>query len=343
MSTNNAFDVTPAGLIPLCRTILESGKVPFVLGPPGLGKSTMASYLAAEANRPFRDIRLAYYSPTDVGGMPYLDRDTNSMKFAPMGLLPTEAGSFIMLDEFPLAPRATQNAALQLVLDGRVGDYVLPPDTWIMMAGNRSEDRCFGDRLSPAMINRVVVIRLKPSLEDWVEWAFDADIDPILTAYVRFNPASLLDFDPTKWDGETNFASPRSWEALNKVMQTSSFKKLPRDLRRILICGTIGTAAGNEFCGYLEVYEDLPSLESVLIDPDTAPLPKEASAKIAAAAMISNHTTAQTLAPLMRYASRFEKMFEVFYIKSIVARNSKLLATADLIRWVTSNKDVFQS
>lgn len=343
MAKNQAFDVTPAGLVPLCRTIMEAGKVPFVLGPPGLGKSTMAATLASMVGRPFKDIRLAYYSPTDVGGMPYLDRETNSMKFAPMGLLPTEPGGFVMLDEFPLAPRATQNAALQLVLDGRVGDYVLPRDTWIMMAGNRSEDRCFGDRLSPAMVNRVVVIRLKPHLEDWVEWAFDAGIDPIISAYVRFNPNSLLDFDPTKWDGEGNFASPRSWEALHKLMQTPSFKQIPRDLRRILITGTVGPATGNEFVGYLEVYEDLPSIESVLMDPEKAPLPTEASAKIAAAAMVSNHTTRATLGTLMRYASRFDKMFEVFYIKSAVARDKTILSTPEIIRWVTSNKSVFQS
>lgn len=343
MSKNQAFDVTPAGLIPLCRTIMESGKVPFVLGPPGLGKSTMMAYLAAEVNRPFKDIRLAYYSPTDVGGMPYLDRESNRMKFAPMGLLPTEPGGFVMLDEFPLAPRATQNAALQLVLDGRVGDYVLPDNTWMALAGNRAEDRCFGDRLSPAMINRVVTIRLKPDLDSWVEWAFDAGIDPIITAYVRFNPASLLDFDPTKWDGESNFASPRSWETLHRQMQTPSFKTLPRDLRRALITGTVGNATGNEFVGYLEVYEDLPSIESVLMDPMKAPLPKEASARIAAAAMVSNHTDKKTLGTLMQYAGRFEKMFEVFYIKSIVARDKSLLATPDLIRWVTGNKDVFQS
>ena len=79
------------------------------------------------------------------------------------------------------------------------------------------------------------------------------------------------------------------------------------------------------------------------MDPEKAPLPTEASAKIAAAAMVSNHTTKQTLPTLMTYAARFEKMFEVFYIKSIIGRDKTLLATPELIRWVTSNKNIFQS
>jgi len=197
------------------------------------------------------------------------------------------------------------------VLDGRVGDYVLPEDTWVVMAGNRSEDRCFGDRLSPAMVNRVVVIRLKPDLNDWVDWAFDSGIDTRIIAYVRFNPDSLLSFDPTKWDGEGNFSSPRAWEAMHRIMHAASFKKVGRDLRRVLTVGTLGSAVGNEFSGFLDVYEDLPSIESVLLDPDTAPIPTEASAKIAAAAMVANHADKKTLGALMRYVSRFEKMFEV--------------------------------
>ena len=338
-----SFDVTPSQLVPLVTSILECGKVPFVLGPPGLGKSTMMAFIASEAERPLRDIRLAYYSPTDIGGMPYLDRESGKMRFAPMGLLPAGPGEMLFLDEFPLAPRATQNAALQLVLDGRVGEYVLPENTWVVMAGNRSEDRCFGDRLSPAMVNRVVVIRLKPDLDSWVDWAFDAGIDPLITAYVRFNPNSLLDFDPTKWDGEGNFASPRAWETLDRLMKTNGFKKLSRDQRRIAIVGTVGAATGNEFTGYLEVYEALPSIESVLLDPEKAPVPTEASARIAAAAMASNHTTRETLGMIMRYTARFEKMFEVFYVKSIIARDKSLLTTKEVITWVTQNKNVFQS
>lgn len=338
MKNNEAYDITPSELIPMSRAILESGKVPFVLGPPGLGKSTMAAFLAHETNRPFKDIRLAYYSPTDVGGMPYLDRETNRMAFAPMGLLPTEPGSFLMLDEFPLAPRATQNAALQLVLDGKVGDYTLPRDTWIMMAGNRAEDRCFGERLSPAMVNRVVVLRLRPSLDDWCEWAYGAGIDLRIIAYVRFNPNALLDFNPTEWDGEGNFASPRSWESLHRLMTGKSWEALSRDMRRKLTAGTIGKAVGTEFSGYLEVYEDLPTIETVLRNPDKAPLPKEPSSRIAAAAMVANHADRQNLAKLMTYAGRFEKMFEVFAVKSIIARDRSMLSAPELIEWVTNNQ-----
>jgi len=349
-SLKDAFDATPADIPTMCLVPLQAGKVPFILGPPGLGKSTMLAHLSRTHNRPFRDLRLAYYSPTDVSGMPYLDRvDTGEgakeaiMRFAQMGLLPIKPGEFLFLDEFLLAPRATQNAALQLVLDGRVGDYVLPPDTWVAMASNRAEDRCFGERLSPAMVNRIVAIRLKASLDDWCEWAYDVGIDLRIVAYVRFNPDALLDFNPTSWDGEGNFASPRSWETLHKLMASPAWSTLTRDQCRKLTVGTIGHAVGNEFSGYIEIYMDLPSIQGVLLDPHNAPLPKEASAKIAAAAMVANHATKKTLTPLLTYASRFEKMFETFTVKAIIARDRTLIQTPEMMRWVTANKDVFQA
>jgi hypothetical protein len=79
------------------------------------------------------------------------------------------------------------------------------------------------------------------------------------------------------------------------------------------------------------------------MDPMKAPVPNEASAKIAAAAMVANHATKKNLDTLLTYTGRFEKMFEVFTIKSIVARDKTMLATPNIIRWVTSNPDVFRS
>jgi hypothetical protein len=345
MKNIEAFDMTPSEFAPLVRTCIEAGQVAYVLGPPGLGKSTMGAALAADMARDFRDVRLAYYAPTDVSGMPYLDREGSEpeMKFAPMGLLPRSPGSMLMLDEFPLAARQTQNAALQLVLDKRVGDFHLPGDTAVVMAGNRAEDRCFSEKQSAAMINRVVVLRLKPSLDDWCEWAYANDIDLRIVAYVRFNPDSLLDFNPSTWNGESNFASPRSWEALHLLMNTPTYPTLSKDSKRKLHVGRIGPAVGAEFSGYLEVYEALPSLEHILMDPMKAPVPDEASAKIAAAAMVANHATKKNLDALLTYAGRMEKMFEVFTIKSIVARDKGMLATPNIIRWVTQNPDVFRS
>lgn len=343
MKNIEAFDITPAQLVPMLRAALHGGKVPIILGPPGLGKSTIVNFLAKEEGRPLHDIRAAYLTPTDLMGMPYLDRETGTMQFAPMGLLPTKPGSITFWDEGMLAPRAVMNCMLQGVLDNRIGAYEFPPDTWQIMAGNRMEDRCFSEKLSPALVNRLIVFRIKPSLEDWCQWAYDVGIDMRIVAYVRFNPDSLLDFKPGEWNGESNFASPRSWEALHKIMSTDHYKALPRDLRRVIHVGTVGQAVGAEFSGYLEVYESLPSLQAVLLDPMKTPVPTEASAKIAAAAMVANHATKKTLGTLMQYVGRFEKMFEVFTIKSIVARDKAMLATPEVIKWVTSNPDVFRA
>jgi hypothetical protein len=342
MKSLESFDVTPSQLTPLLLAALQGGKVPIVLGRPGLGKSAIVAYLAQTAERTMHDIRAAYLTPTDLMGMPYLDRESNTMRFAPMGLLPTKPGSLVFWDEGMLAPRAVMNCFLQGVLDNRIGAYEFPADTWQIMAGNRMEDRCFSEKLSPALVNRLIVFRLKPSLDDWCEWAYDVGIDLRIVAYVRFNPDSLLDFKPQEWNGESNFASPRSWEALHKIIRTPAYQSLPKDMRRVLHVGTVGQAVGAEFSGYLEVADSLPSIQHILMDPMKAPVPTEASAKIAAAAMVANHATKKNIGTLMEYAGRFEKPFEVFTLRAIVGRDKSMLSTPDVIRWVTSNDDVFR-
>lgn len=351
MSTNTAtiatIDATPKNLGNLIRTVCLSGKVPFVLGPPGIGKSNIMEQVARAAKRTLHDIRLAYYSPTDVSGMPYLDRETNRMRFAPMGLFPDEPGHMIFLDEFPLAPRATQNTALQLVLDGRVGEYALPKDTWICMAGNRTEDRCFGDRLSPAMVNRVVIIRLKPDLESWVEWAQGSGINPLIIAYVNFNPAALHSFNPTTWDGEGNFASPRSWQATDRLMKVDDFHGLDRENRRILVNGNLGTGVGSEFSGFLEVYQNLPPIESILKDPAKAKVPEKMDVRVATVAMCLNHASPNgkvdeaRISKLSDYLGRFDMMFQGFFYKGLVRSNPKMISTKAVSKWVTDHPDVF--
>lgn len=343
INSNNAFDVTMAELPGLMVPAMEAGLVPIILSSPGQGKSTVCNMIAAEANRRLHDIRLPYYSPTDLAGYPFLTEDPargKVMDFAPMKLIPVDAGEFIFFDEAPLAPRQTLNVALQITLDKRVADKKLPDDTWIALAGNRLEDRCFSERLSAAMVNRTVVFRVRPDLRSWVEWALGR-VSPVVIAFVNFNPPSLSTFNPATWDGESNFASPRSWEFLDRILAQLNSGRISLPQFRILASGILGSGTAAEFAAYLEVYQQLPDIERIKKDPDGAPLPDEPSARIAASACVGNHLDKGNAKALMRYAARFEKRFEVFAMRTAVRRDKSLSTCPEMIQWIIANKDVF--
>ena len=78
------------------------------------------------------DLRMAQMEPTDIRGIPFFNKDLGVMDWAPPIELPSEelAAQYdkiiLFLDEMNSAPPAVQAAGYQLVLNGRVGKYVLP-------------------------------------------------------------------------------------------------------------------------------------------------------------------------------------------------------------------------
>ena len=66
--------------------------------------------------------------------------------------------------------------------------------------------------------------------------------------------------------------------------------------------GTVGHGAAIEFTGFLRVFRSLPSLDAILLNPATAPVPDEPSALCAVATGLARRTTEQNLLPVCRSA-----------------------------------------
>ena len=102
--------------------------------------------------------------------------------------LPTEGNGVLFLDEVNQAKKSVQNAAFQLVLDRKIGDYTVPDGWSIVAAGNRNQDLGVWaenaedegtEDFSSALNNRFRHVVLKiPEPEGWLKWAGE-DADPV--------------------------------------------------------------------------------------------------------------------------------------------------------------------
>jgi hypothetical protein len=337
--SNNKTTVKPSQLIEAFKYCDEAKLVPFVLSPPGLGKSSMArqfSLMRSGSDDKYLPVYLGQHSPTDMCGFPYIDRESNKMRFSVPALLPSDKDSTLHLDEFPNAPKQNQNMALQIALERWVGEWRAPENTFIMLSGNSQNDRCHVEKLSSAMANRVMFLNLVPDLDDWTEWALGAGVDVRIIAFLRFRPDLLHSFDPQKWDGESGFASPRSWEATARLVQAAP----PTSLRVPMLEGLLGSGPAAELGAFLDTYEQLPSIDSILLDPKGADVPETPSPRYAVCAALAQRATPSNLARVMTYIGRLPKEFEVFGTRLCVKINKKLLSTPDFIKWASDNKDV---
>jgi hypothetical protein len=332
------IEVTPSQLNEVLKDCHAAGLRPFIQGQPGVGKSAIVAEYAKSIGAEFVDARLAYYAPQDVQGFPYLhsnDDGEKTMRFSKPAFWPKTANPVIALEEFNCATRAVQNVSLQLLTDNRVGDHELPKDAFVCLLGNRAQDRVNIEKLSSAVINRIVNIVIKLDLNDWVKWAQKNAIDPMVTAFVRFRPDLLTTFNGAKWDGVSNFASPRTWEKASRVYQTST----NRTIRHALLNGVLGEGAAAEFVGFLGA--KVPDLDAVLLAPDTAEVPTEPASIYATCAGLAKKVKPKTMGAMVTYLNRFPKEFGVFAMKTAVTSNTSLASTPAFTTWVTDNQDVF--
>ena len=118
----------------------------FLWGPPGIGKSELVEGIAADHEGYMIDLRLGQMEPTDIRGIPFYNKDSGKMDWAPPMDLPDEelASQYPMivlfLDEMNSAPPSVLAAAYQLILNRGIGRYKLPDNVVIIAAGNRESD-----------------------------------------------------------------------------------------------------------------------------------------------------------------------------------------------------------
>ena len=236
-------------LFPIIRATLEAGISVLLLGPPGVGKSSLAVELARVMKRKLIDIRLAQKDPAELGGVYFPDRETQTLELFPPSWVKRACSEpcLVFLDEFNAAvTKLHQAAAYQIVLERRIGDFQFHPDTIVLAAGNREEDNAIVTPLSSALCNRFAHFEMRPDTEAWLEWAASNGIDENIMAFVRTYGDEVL-FDVS--EDARSFPTPRSWAMASRVMA----KAHPRDRKRA-IAACIGLPMADRFCKYMEIY-----------------------------------------------------------------------------------------
>ena len=237
---------------------------PMIWGQPGVGKSEICAQAAAELERSIIDIRLLLMDPTDLRGLPFKQTNkvtgTDEVVWATPAMFPKDFNdtSIIFLDEINAAPPSVQCAALQLVLNRKIGEYTLPKGVAIVAAGNRVSDRTSVSRMPKALANRFVHFNMGFNFEDWREHAFKVGYHPDVIGYLSGFEHHANTFDPTSNDNA--YATPRTWSFVSRILNTDMSKHLMRHA----IAGAVGEGVAGEFTRHREFALHLPKPEDVL-------------------------------------------------------------------------------
>lgn len=302
-------------------------------GAPGVGKSSILQQIAADRGIGLIDFRASTRDPVALMGLPSVEAETTRWKAPdefPQVARDGDRG-ILFLDEINVASPAMQAACYGLVLDRKVGEYRLP-DGWIVAcAGNRQSDRAAAQRMPSALANRLAHIDVDPEVDTTVNHFNRKGYHPIMSAFLRFRPALLHDMGSQDLRA---FPTPRSWEEVAKVCD------LPSPQRGLAVQGIVGEGAAAEFEGFVRVYQNLPSLDLVLANPNSAPVPTDPAARFAIAAGLARKVDAKTLANGMAYMQRLPGEFEIMFTVDAMRRDPALSHTQAFVEWAARNQDV---
>jgi len=196
--------------------------------------------------------------PTDLKGIPFYDKESHTALWAPPAFLPKDGKGILFLDELNTAAPSVQASAYQLILDRRVGEYILPDGWAIVAAGNRESDRGVTYRMPAPLANRFVHFEMEVDVDEWKYWAYKKEIDDKIISYISYANEHLFTFD-AKSDAKS-FATPRSWEYVDSILKSN----LPQNLLLDSISGAVGREVAVGFLSFVKVMNRLPDIKSIL-------------------------------------------------------------------------------
>lgn len=263
-------------------------------GKPGVGKSSLIAQVVADMGMQLEIVLASLREPSDFLGLPVPNKSGDGVTYVPpewarraKAAADRDGGAVVFFDEINTAPPSVQAALLRVLLEGVVGDLVLPPTVRFIAAMNSVEDAAGGWDLPPPLANRLCHMGwTSPTVQEWTSY--------ISGSREESAPKALKPVDPVEWHKEHSHAlgeiagflssqqhylhhqpkrsepaaskawpSPRSWDMAAKALAGARLEGLSAIEQEEIVTGCVGQKAGSDFAQWREK-EDLPNAADFL-------------------------------------------------------------------------------
>lgn len=304
-----------------------------IKGAPGVGKSDVVMQVADETNHEVILTHPVVSDPTDFKGLPGIV--DGKAEFLPFGdlraLVNAKKPTICFLDDLGQAPAVVQAAAMQLILARRVNGHQVSDKVIFLAATNRREDNAgVTGILNPVKSRFATIVELVPEKDDWIEWALHHDMPAEIIGFVHFRPSMLTEKETTR--DIVNHPCPRTLAHAGKLIAAG--------LNSVeVLGGAVGDGCASELVGFIRVYQDIPNIDSILMDPKKAKVPTSPAAKYAVVAALTQVTTKDNVHRVYEYAERLDADFSMLLVRDTTRRDESLTKTKAFISWAAKHRD----
>lgn len=315
--------------LPIIEHLLNAGVNVCLEGNTGVGKTSGTEQLGLKMGfAAVFILRLDQITEVDVRGFVAPDPSDGTMVWHPMKALARASRErcLIILDEFNRAQQSTRNAAMQL-LDGRIGDLALHPETRFVACINPTKGISGGGttKLTQAEEARFTTINVVPKFEDWFRWATTHNIHPIVLGFLKSRPEFLE--RPVK---EGKGVNPRAWEKISNML----WEGLADDDLLCSVVGTAGMETAVPFYAFYRAYKSMPDVDRILMQPDSADVPAESGIRYAVAASLASRATDRNIGRVITYLGRVGREYLRFAVVAATGRDKDLCTTPEYLKYI---------
>jgi hypothetical protein len=321
--------VKPSQLIQALNSLLGQRLSCFIWGATGVGKSNIVGQIAAMRKEQLCDIRAVLLDSVDLRGLPRIKGDKTI--WVPPAFLPREGTGILFLDELPSAPQMVQAACYQLVLDRKLGEYTLPDGWSVIAAGNPAGEKGVHFAMPRPLRNRFIHLSLEPDLDEWCLWGLQK-VRHDIVAFLRFRRE--LFFQPGQ-PADNAWTSPRTWEMASNALDGLIASGASKEVVFAVLSGTIGEGTAGEFTAFMDMLNTLPSIDAILLNPLSAPVPTGPSQRIAVSTGLGRVITPQSIGKALAYLKRLPAEFMVLAMRDASARDSTITHTPEFTGFAT--------
>lgn len=230
----------------------------FIWGPPGIGKSSLVQAFADAVGLPCVSLLGSQLAPEDLIGVPQII--DGKSRFCPPQMIARDEPYCLFLDELNACTHEVQKAFYSLILEKRIGEYKLPAGSVVIGAGNRAQDSAIVKPMSSALINRMFHVQLKVSHREWLAWAYEQELHPLVIQYIEARPDHLW-VQPPKT--EEPFSTPRAWHMLSDALKEYR-EPLPIEVLDVLASGCLSPHHAGQFKAFFKQLNNKFKLHEIL-------------------------------------------------------------------------------
>jgi len=327
--------------LPKRRRVLAVGK-------PGVGKSYTAAEAARELGMDLIVMCLPLDDPSTIRGYPRPPSpgsggDAEHCLFDGMAkAFRATRPTLLFLDDIGQASESTLKAVMRIVQFGELDGKKLPECVSI---GGATNDVGHGagvyGMIEPLKSRFHTIVTVETDLDDVIGYGLARGWPAWLCAYLRNSPDALIDWKPSK-SMAIDGACPRGWE------YAAEWFNLGIEDPEV-IAGCVGRGRASACLAFKELQADLPDLDQILIDPDSAPVPENPSARFLVAMGLACKLSAGNFGNALRYLNKLPAMFRAFGIRdafraeaqkrkdgSLPKDHRNLSASRDFTAWACS-------